>query len=98
METILTPGILTSLPGRYAKALFDLAQEKGQVEEVGSSLQTLEKLLRSSNILKQVLINPTIRREEQAAALIEICVHMEAPDILQSFVRQLIIAQRVPYF
>lgn len=97
METTLTSGILASLPGRYARALFDLAREQGQVGSVGSSLRSLEKLIRSSEVLKQALANPTLHREEQAAALIEICASMKAPEILQSFAGQLVKAQRVPY-
>jgi F-type H+-transporting ATPase subunit delta len=97
MENALTSGILTSLAGRYAKALFDLAKEKQQVEGVGSSLSSLEKLIQSSPILKQALANPTISHEEQAAALVEICVQMKAPSLFHSFVTQLVKARRIPY-
>lgn len=97
MDSALTSGILTSLPGRYAKALFDLAQEKNQVAGVGSSLTSLDKLIQSSADLKQALANPTINCEEQAAALGEICVHLKAPALVHSFVTQLVKAQRIPY-
>jgi F-type H+-transporting ATPase subunit delta len=97
MKTVLTSGILTSAPGRYAKALFDLAIEKHQVQRVGSTLSALKKLTQTSKILNQVLANPTISREEKEAALTEICVQMKAPEILQSFVRELVKAQRIPY-
>jgi F-type H+-transporting ATPase subunit delta len=97
METALTSGLLTSLPGRYAKALFDLAEADGQMEAVGASLQALENLIRSSKILKQALANPTLQRQEQAAALVEICVSMKAPEIVQSFAGQLVKSQRIPY-
>lgn len=97
METAVTSGILTSLPGRYARALFDLAREQGQVGSVGAALRSLEKLIQSSDVLKQALSNPTLQREEQAAALVEICTLMKAPEILQSFARQLIRTQRVSY-
>jgi F-type H+-transporting ATPase subunit delta len=97
METALTSGLLTSLPGRYAKALFDLAEADGQIEAVGASLQALETLIRSSKILKQALADPTLQRQEQAAALIEICASMKAPEIVQSFAGQLVKSQRIPY-
>jgi F-type H+-transporting ATPase subunit delta len=97
METTLTSGTLTSLPGRYAKALFDLAREEGEVGSVGASLRSLAKLIQSSGVLKQALINPTFRREEQAAALAEICLSMKAPETVQSFVNQLLKAHRIPY-
>ena len=97
METALTSGILTSLPGRYASALFGLSRETGQVESVGSGLHALEKFIQSSEVLRQVLANPTIRGDEQAAALIEICAALKAPELIQSFIRQLIKAHRLPY-
>lgn len=97
MKIALTSGILTSLPGRYAKALFDLAQEKHQVQGVGSALRALKKLIQTSKILSQALANPTISREEQEAALTEICVQMKAPEVFQSFVGELVKARRIPY-
>ncbi len=97
MKIALTSGILTSLPGRYAKALFDLAQEKHQVQRVGSALRALKNLIQTSKILNQALANPTISREEQEAALTEICVQMKAPEVFQSFVRKLVKARRIPY-
>lgn len=97
MEIAITSGILTSLPGRYAKALFDLAEEKGEVEGVGFSLCALEKLIQASEALKQTLANPTIQWEEQEAVLKEICARMKVPEILQSFVGLLVKAQRIPY-
>ena len=97
MKIALTSGILSSLPGRYAKALFDLAQEKHQVQRVGSALRALKKLIQTSKILNQVLANPTISREEQEAILTEICTQMKAPEVFQSFVGELVKAHRIPY-
>ena len=97
METALTSGILTSLPGRYAKALFDLAKEKKQVGGIGSSLISLEKLIQTSNDLQKTLANPIITHEEKMAVLAEICRQMKAPVLFLSFVEQLVKAQRIPY-
>ena len=97
MNTALTSGTLTSLPGRYAKALFDLACDQGQRDLVGGSLRSLEKLVRSSAVLSQALANPTFERTEQATALKEMCVLMEMPEIVQSFAEYLMKSQRVPY-
>ncbi len=97
MKTTLTSGILTSLPGRYAKALFDLAQEERQVQRVGSSLRAFKKLFHTSQDLHQVLTSPTISQKERGAALNALCMEMKVPEIFQSFVRQLVKAQRIPY-
>jgi F-type H+-transporting ATPase subunit delta len=97
METALTPGILTSLPGRYAKAIFDLAKEKKQVGGIGSSLNSLNELIKASKDLKRVLANPTISHEEQIGALSEICKKMKTPALFLSFVELLVKSGRISY-
>jgi F-type H+-transporting ATPase subunit delta len=94
MESIVTSGILTSLPGRYAKALFDLSMEQGQGNAVDKGLKALEKQIQSTG-LAQVLANPTIQRDQHAAVLQEVCVQMGLPEVLQSFVAQLARARRL---
>jgi F-type H+-transporting ATPase subunit delta len=84
MEAIVTPGTLTSLTGRYAKALFDLSMDQGQGDTVGKGLKALEKQIQSTE-LAQVLADPTIQRHQQAAIL----------QVLQSFVVQLAKARRL---
>ena len=86
MENVFSPGILTSLPGRYAKALFDLAKEKKQMAGVASSLTSLVNLIQSSPVLKQAINNPTISCKDQTAALVEMCIHLKTPKIFQSFI------------
>ncbi len=83
------------MPGRYAKALFDVALEEGQVGSAGAALRSLEKLLQSSDVLKKALANPILSRNEQAAALAKIYAEMKAPEIVQSFAKLLMKAQRL---
>jgi F-type H+-transporting ATPase subunit delta len=97
MNIAITSGILTSLAGRYAKALFELAKENDEVEKVGSSLSALAKLIQSSDSLKKALVNPTIQCEDQEAVLREICTRMKAPKMVPSFMGLLVKAQRIPY-
>jgi F-type H+-transporting ATPase subunit delta len=97
MKNAVTSGILTSLPGRYAKALFDLAKENKQVDDVGSALADLSMLIHSSPDLKLILENPTIKSEDQEAALKEICVQMKTPEMVQSFAGLLVNASRISY-
>jgi F-type H+-transporting ATPase subunit delta len=97
MESSLTSGILTSLPGRYAKALFDLAREHKQVAGIGVSLNSLSSLLQSSRELNHTLANPTIRTKEQTAVLKKICIQMKASSLFQSFVEHLVNARRIFY-
>lgn len=100
METTLHSGILTSLEGRYAKALFELAKEDTkkpyeQVNRISEGLLSLQKLLQASPLLKKTLLNPTIKRRERAAVIKDICLHLKAPAILGSFMEKLVIAGRL---
>ena len=94
MKAIVTSGVLTSLAGRYAKALFDLSREQGQEEAVGKGLKALEKQIRLPQ-LARALANPTIQRGHQAAVLQEVCAQMGLPERLQSFGVQLVKARRL---
>ena len=48
------------LSGRYAKALFDFAKEKNQVEEVNSDLQLFASTLKENRELQMLLRNPVV--------------------------------------
>ena len=95
METGLSSGRLTSLPGRYAKSLFDLTQERREKEEVGRGLKTLDKLVRTSEELRQALGNPVLSNPDLVAALSEICQRLKVPVLLTTFLGELIKARRL---
>jgi F-type H+-transporting ATPase subunit delta len=59
--------IVGSIARRYARALFDLAQEQGQVEAWAESLSTLRDVVESSEELKDVLVNPIYAKEQRRA-------------------------------
>jgi len=94
MSTI-TSGILTSLAGRYARTLFDLSQNLTQIGSVAKGLKALHQQIMSSDNLRQVLLDPTIQRNQQVAVLRDVCVRIKVPDILQSFMVQLLQARRL---
>lgn len=48
------------LSNRYAKALFDFAQEKGQLEEVNQDLALIKAALKGNNEMTAVLNSPVI--------------------------------------
>lgn len=57
-------GISASLAGRYATALFGLAQENKSVAKVEQSLSKLSKALGESGILRQLTIDPSVSRDD----------------------------------
>jgi F-type H+-transporting ATPase subunit delta len=97
MDAVLTSGILTSLPGRYAKALFELAKEKKQVQGIGSSLTTLTQTIESSPSLQALLKNPTLKHDEQMAVIAALCKKLKTPELVQSFVGRLLKSRRISY-
>lgn len=53
------------LSGRYAKALFDFAKEKNQVEEVNSDLKLFAQTLKENRELQVLLRNPVIEANQK---------------------------------
>lgn len=50
---------------RYAKALLNLAKERGITEVVGMDLKTIQQLLLSSPRFTQLLMSPVIKKQEK---------------------------------
>ncbi|MCQ2284740.1 MAG: ATP synthase F1 subunit delta [Bacteroidales bacterium] len=55
------------LANRYAKALFDFATEKGQIEEVYQDLMSIRTVLKESSELQMVLNSPVIAPKNKHA-------------------------------
>lgn len=62
-------GIRSSLPGRYASALFDLAVEAGTVSAVEADLDRLAGAMNESAELKALTTNPKVSRGAAQQAL-----------------------------
>lgn len=62
-------GITASLSGRYASALFDLANEQGFVSAVEGDLDKLGAALHESADLAALINNPQVSRNAAAAAI-----------------------------
>jgi F-type H+-transporting ATPase subunit delta len=59
--------IVGSVARRYAKALFDLAVERGKVEAWSQSLQSLKQAVDASQELRDILVNPIYTRDQRRA-------------------------------
>ena len=55
-------GGLVGLAGRYANALFELADESKQLDEVAADLEGLKKLLGQSDDLDRLVRSPVLSR------------------------------------
>jgi F-type H+-transporting ATPase subunit delta len=54
-----------SLSRRYAKALFDIGSQQGDLTKLGQDIRSLAKAMNESQELQTVLTNPAIRRGDR---------------------------------
>jgi F-type H+-transporting ATPase subunit delta len=62
-------GIRASLAGRYATALFALAEENNSIDAVQTSLATLSAALAESDDLRALTSSPVLSREDAGKAI-----------------------------
>ena len=62
----------TGLAGRYASALFDLADAEKALDAVADDLAVLGAMIDGSDDLRRLLRSPVISRDEQEAAMLAI--------------------------
>lgn len=75
-----------SLAGRYASALFDLADEQNQLDAVASDLASLRRMIDESPDLRRLVASPVIGRENQARAMTALLEAMGAGTLVRRFV------------
>jgi F-type H+-transporting ATPase subunit delta len=61
--------IVSGMAGRYASALFELAQERGATEQVAADLARFNAMVDESADLKRLVRSPAFSAEEQIRAL-----------------------------
>ncbi len=81
----ISAGIQTSLAGRYASALFDLASEAGSVTAVETDLGALDNALSESEDLRNLTQNPQLSRKEQGSAIAGLATHLGLSDLTAKF-------------
>jgi len=81
----ISGGIQASLAGRYAIALFGLANEEKKLESVGASLAALRQALAESNELRALTTSPLVGREEAVRAVAAVAATMDLDPITSNF-------------
>ena len=61
--------MMASVPGRYASALFELAQEQSQLQPVENDLNRIQTMLDESPDLLRMVRSPVFSAEDQTKAL-----------------------------
>jgi F-type H+-transporting ATPase subunit delta len=76
----------TGLAGRYATALFELAEADGQLDQVSNDLNSLAAMIRDSDDLHRTIRSPVLSRHEQARAMTAIMAKAGMSDLTTRFV------------
>lgn len=74
------------LAGRYALAIFELAQEEKAVDAVAQDFASLKQLIAESTDLARLIRAPVFSREEQATGMNGVLHRMEASPLTRRFV------------
>ncbi|MBX3457297.1 MAG: ATP synthase F1 subunit delta [Candidatus Paracaedibacteraceae bacterium] len=78
-------GKLTSLAGRYAKTLFDLAQESGNLTEIYQELTGLCQLISKNEELLGIVNSPALTRSEHQLIFQTLSEKLNLSKVLSSF-------------
>jgi F-type H+-transporting ATPase subunit delta len=81
----ISGGIQASLAGRYAIALFELANEQKQLDAVGTSLAALKQALAESDDFRALTTSPLIGRDQAMRAVAASAGAMKLDTITANF-------------
>ena len=79
-----TTGV-SALAGRYAAALFEIAEERRVLDEVASDLRQLRAMLAASVDLMRLVRSPVLSRLEQGRAVAALAVRAELSSLVRDF-------------
>lgn len=74
------------LAGRYASALFELAEADNQLDAVAKDLAELRTMIDDSNDLKRLIRSPVISRQDQGLVMMAIIEKAGMSDLVRRFV------------
>jgi F-type H+-transporting ATPase subunit delta len=80
---------------RYATAFFELAKEQSQIDTIAADLEKLAALAAAKGDIKSFMHNPTLRRENQAAALQAVAEHLKLSKLTAQFLGTLAMKRRL---
>jgi len=77
---------ISGVAGRYATALFELADQRKLLDEVAADLATLSALINESADLRRMIRSPVLSRGMQAAAMASLVQQAGITTLTQNFV------------
>ncbi len=85
----------TGLAGRYATAVFELAEEEKALDTVAADFAALRRAMHLSPELARLVRSPAFSREDQARALEALLLKMNAAPLTRKFVALLAAKRRL---
>ena len=82
-----TDQTVSGVPGRYASALFDLAQEDNSTEQTGAALAAFQAAIEESADLRRLVRSPVFSATAQIAALEAVCAKASISGTALNFIR-----------
>ncbi len=79
--------MMASVPGRYASALFELAQEHDQLQPLENDMDTLQALLDESDDLRRMVRSPVFAADDQARALEAVLGQAGVSGLMLNFIK-----------
>jgi len=79
--------IVSGVAGRYASALFELAQENNAIDDVAEKLAIVEAMAAESADLRRLLVSPVFSAEEQVAGISAIAEKAGVTGLAGNFVK-----------
>lgn len=76
----------SGLAGRYATALFELAEDDGKLDEVAQDLAALDSMLQASDDFTRMIRSPVLARDEQVRAITAVCEAAGLGELTRRFV------------
>lgn len=77
---------MTGLAGRYATALYELADEQKLLDQVAGDLASLKRMLADNADLQRLIASPLVPRDQQAKAVLALVEKMGLSDLTRRFI------------
>ena len=78
--------VVTGIAGRYATALFELARDRGVLDEVAADAADLGVMIDQSSDLKRLLRSPVIASDDQSKGMAAIMDKAGATELITNFI------------
>lgn len=85
------------LSRRYAKAIFDLGSQHGNLDKLGAELRTLAEAMKQSPELAATLSSPAIRRSDRRKVIDALLQRINAQPLTKNTVYLLLDGERLGY-